>query len=96
MPYLLPFIAIVGVEVAGVYGFAERFECGELVPHAGFCERCAEARFVALDCEAQDVVFVCGDAGLGQEEVVREQEREDGRELYWSANAQLEFEEEAS
>jgi hypothetical protein len=37
------------------------------------------------------VVFVCCDARLGEEEVVREEEREDGRELYWSANARVEF-----
>ena len=64
MPYLLAFIAVVGVEVAGVDSFAEGFEGGKLVPDASFCEGCAEARFVAFDCEAQDVVFVCCDARL--------------------------------
>jgi hypothetical protein len=52
VPYFLPFIAVVGVKVAGVDGFAEGFEGGELVPDASFCERRAEARFVAFDCEA--------------------------------------------
>lgn len=84
MSYLLSLV-IVGVEIAGVDRETESVERGEPVADAGLCEFGAQARFVSFDCEAQDVVFVCCDPGFGEEEVVREEEREDGRELCGSA-----------
>ena len=81
MPYLLPFIAVVRLKIASVYSFAEGFECGEFVTYARLGELGAEARFMTFDREAQDMVFVRCDAGLGEEEIVREKERKDGSEL---------------
>lgn len=66
----LPLAFIISLEVACIDSGAKRRERGKLVLDAGFGQRSREARFVALDGEAEDVVFVRGDARFGEEEIV--------------------------
>lgn len=72
----------VDIEVPRVDGGAEGIQRGELVADTGLCQFGSEPRLVALDGEAQDMVFVCGDAGFAEQEVVRQQQREDGCQLW--------------
>lgn len=71
-------VIIVGVEVAGVDRFAKCFERGKSVFYLQPPELRSQARLVPFDCESEDMVFVCCDAGFAQQKIVSEEEGEGG------------------
>lgn len=56
----------------------QRIETTETAPDAGACEFGREARFVALNGGAEAMGGGEGDAALGEEEVVYQEEGEEG------------------
>lgn len=56
----------------------QRLETAESAPDAGACEFGCEASFVALDGGAEAVGGGEGDAALGEEEIMYQEEGEDG------------------
>lgn len=66
------------VVTPGLDMLGQRLETAETAPDAGACEFGREARFVALDGGAKAVGGGEGDAALGEEEVMNQEEGEEG------------------
>jgi hypothetical protein len=72
---------IFAIQLAVVDGFSERFNRSVSVAYARFGKLGTQTGFVSGNGKLENVVCVCGDAALGEEEIVRKEEREDWCEL---------------
>jgi hypothetical protein len=72
---------IFAVQLAVVDGFSERLNRSMSVAYARFGKLGTQTGFVSGNGELEDVVRVCGDAALGEEEIVCKEESEDWCEL---------------
>jgi hypothetical protein len=72
---------VLGVQLATLNSCSERVQCRVSMPYPGLGELGAEACLVSGNGELEDVTGRCGDPAFGKQQVVGEENREDGREL---------------